>query len=53
MSNCIDDLTPVEFCVRGIVTDNHSSNIHAFSSIPILNNTSSTNPADTDVFRTS
>ena len=29
MSNYIDDLTSAEFCIRGIVTDNHASNIHA------------------------
>ena len=32
MSNCID-LTSAEFCVRGIVTDFHASNVHAFSSL--------------------
>ena len=31
MSNCIDNLTSTEFCVQGIVTDNHASNVHAFS----------------------
>ena len=29
MSNYIDDLTWAEFCIRGIVTDNHASNVHA------------------------
>ena len=38
MSNCIEDLTSVEFCVRGIVTDNHSSNVHAFSSLVAIFN---------------
>ena len=33
MSNCIDDLTSTEFFVRGIATDNHASNVHAFSSL--------------------
>ena len=33
MSNCIDNLTSTEFCVRGIVADNHASNVHAFSSL--------------------
>ena len=31
MSNCIDNLTSTEFCVQGIVTDNHASNVHTFS----------------------
>ena len=29
MSNCIDDLTSAEFCVRGIVTDT-TSFLHSF-----------------------
>ena len=29
MSNYSDDLTSAEFCIRGIVTDNHASNVHA------------------------
>ena len=33
MSNCIDDLTSAEFCVRGIVTDNHASNVHFLHSL--------------------
>ena len=40
MSNCIDDLTSAEFCVRGIVTDNHASNVHAFSSLTAINSDS-------------
>ena len=38
MSNCIDDLASAEFCVRGIVTDNHASNVHAFSSLTVIFN---------------
>ena len=41
MSNCIDDLTSAEFCVRGIVTDNHSSNVHPFSSLVAMFNSDS------------
>ena len=41
MSNCIDDLTSVEFCVRGIVTDNHASNVRAFSSPTAIFNSDS------------
>ena len=41
MSNCIDDLTSAEFCVRGIVTDNHASNVHAFSSLTAIFNSDS------------
>ena len=37
MSNYIDDLTSAEFCVRGIATDNHASNIYAFSSLTATN----------------
>ena len=40
MSNCIDDLTSAEFCVRGIVTDNHASDAHAFSSLTAINSDS-------------
>ena len=40
MSNCIDDLTSAEFCVVGIVTDNHTSNAHAFSSLTAINSNS-------------
>ena len=36
ISNCIDDLTSGEFCVRGIVTKNHASNLHAFSSLTAI-----------------
>ena len=41
MSNCTDDLTSVEFCVRGIVADNHSSNVHALSSLVAIFNSDS------------
>ena len=41
MSYCIDDLTSVDFCVRGIVTDNHASNVHAFSSLTAIFNSDS------------
>ena len=41
MSNCVDDLTSAEFCVRGIVTDNHTSNVHAFSSLDAIFNSDS------------
>ena len=41
MSNCIDDLTSAEFCVRGIVTDNHASNVHGFSSLTAIFNSDS------------
>ena len=41
MSNCVDDLTSVEFCVRSIITDNHSSNVHAFSSLVAMFNSNS------------
>ena len=37
MSDCTD-LTSAEFCVQGIVTDNHTSNIHAFSSLTAILN---------------
>ena len=40
MSNCID-LTSAEFCVRGIFTDNHASNVHAFSSVTAIFNSDS------------
>ena len=33
MSNCINNLTSTEFSVQGIGTDNHASNVHAFSSL--------------------
>ena len=33
MSKCINNLTSTEFSVQGIVTDNHASNVHAFSSL--------------------
>ena len=47
MSNCIDNLTSTEFCVRGIVADNHASKCMHFlhslkSSLPIHINTSTT-----------
>ena len=38
MSNCIDDLTSAEFCVRGILPDNHALNVHAFSSLTAIFN---------------
>ena len=41
ISNCIDDLTSAEFCVRGIVTDNHASNMHAFSLLALIFNSNS------------
>ena len=41
MSNCVDDLTSAEFCVRGIATDNHTSNVHAFSSLDVIFNSDS------------
>ena len=41
MSNCIDDLTSAEFCVQGIVTDNHALNVHAFSSVTAIFNSDS------------
>ena len=41
MSNCIDDLTSAEFCVRGSVTDNHASNVYAFSSLTAIFNSGS------------
>ena len=41
MSNCIDDLISAEFCVRVIVTDNHASNVHAFSSLAAILNSDS------------
>ena len=41
MSNYIDDLTPAEFCVRGIVTDDRSSNVHAFSLLVAMFNSDS------------
>ena len=33
MANYIDDLAAVRFCVRGVVTENHSSNVNAFSKL--------------------
>ena len=41
MSNCTDDLTSAEFCVRGIVTDNCASNVRAFSSLTAIFNSDS------------
>ena len=41
ISYCIDDLTSAEFCVPGIVTDNHTSNQHAFSSLAAIFNSDS------------
>ena len=41
MSNCIDDLTSAELCVRGIFPDNHALNVHAFSSITAIFNSDS------------
>ena len=41
MSNSIDGLTSAEFCVQGIVTDNHASNVHAFSSLASIFNSDS------------
>ena len=41
MSNCIDDLTSAEFCVRGIVTDSHTSNVNAFPSLAAMLNSDS------------
>ena len=38
MSNCTDDIASAEFCARGIVTDNHVSNEHAFSSLTAISN---------------
>ena len=40
-SNYINDLTSGEFCVRSIVTDNHASNVHAFSSLTSIFNSNS------------
>ena len=36
MACCIDNLTVVGFCVQVVVTDNHSSNVNAFSKCLIL-----------------
>ena len=41
MSNCTDDLTSAEFCVRGMVTGDHASNVHAFFSITAIFNSDS------------
>ena len=41
MSNYTDDLTSAEFCVRGIVTGDHASNVHAFSSPTAIFNSDS------------
>ena len=41
MASCIDDLTAVGFCVRGVVTDNHSSNVNAFSKLATMFNSDS------------
>ena len=41
MSNCTDDLTSAEFCLRGIFTDNDASNVHAFSSLTAISNSDS------------
>ena len=41
MSNCTDDLTSAEFCVRGIFTDNDALNVHAFSSLTAIFNSDS------------
>ena len=41
ISNCIADLTSAEFCVRGIATDNHASNVHALSSLASIFNSNS------------
>ena len=38
ISNCTDDLTSAEFCIQGIVTDNHASNVHAFFSLTAIFN---------------
>ena len=40
-SNYINDLTSGEFCVRSIVTDNHASNVHVFSSLTSIFNSNS------------
>ena len=39
--NCIDDLKSTEFCVWGIATDNHASNVHAFPSLASILNSDS------------
>ena len=41
MSNCIDDIVSEEYCVRGIVTDNHASKVHEFSSLAAIFNSDS------------
>ena len=39
MSNCIDDLTSAEFCIRG--TNNRAPNVHAFFSLTEIFNSDS------------
>ena len=41
MASCADDLTAVGLCVRGVVTDNHSSNVNAFSKLVTMFNSDS------------
>jgi len=42
MASCIDDLTAAGFCVRGVVTDNHSSNVNpTFSKLVTMYNSDS------------
>ena len=38
ISNYVGDLTSAKLCVRGIVTDNRTSNVHAFSSLAAIFN---------------
>ena len=41
MASCMDDLTAVGFCFRGVFTDNHSSNVNAFSKLVTIFNSDS------------
>ena len=36
ISDNIDNLAEIGLCVRGIVTDNHSANVNAFSALKII-----------------